>query len=71
MIFENERGVLLMPKQPAIPGLRDALKKKLTRREKFLTEIDEVVPRVRSEPPKPPSSRNVGAAEAVAQTLQN
>ena len=29
-----------MPKQPAIPGLRDAMKKKLTRREQFLAEID-------------------------------
>jgi transposase, IS5 family len=36
-----------MPKQPAIPGLRDALKKKVTRREKFLLEVDEVVPWVR------------------------
>ena len=36
-----------MPKQPAIPGLRDALNKKVTRREKFLLEMDEVVPWVR------------------------
>jgi hypothetical protein len=33
-----------MPKQPAIPGLRDAVKKKVTRREKFLSEMDTVVP---------------------------
>ncbi|MBV0893589.1 IS5 family transposase [Paracoccus sp. Z118] len=33
-----------MPKQPAIPGLRDAMKKKVTRREQFLTEMDAVVP---------------------------
>jgi len=33
-----------MPKQPAIPGLRDAMKKKVTRREMFLTEMDAVVP---------------------------
>jgi IS5 family transposase len=33
-----------MPKQPAIPGLRDALKKKVTRREQFLAEMDAVVP---------------------------
>jgi IS5 family transposase len=33
-----------MPKQPAIPGLRDAVKKKVTRREVFLTEMDAVVP---------------------------
>ena len=29
-----------MPKQPALPGLRDAMKKKLTRREQFLAEMD-------------------------------
>ena len=33
-----------MPKQPAIPGLRDAMKKKVTRREQFLAEVDAVVP---------------------------
>lgn len=33
-----------MPKQPPIPGLRDAMKKKVTRRERFLTEVDVVVP---------------------------
>jgi IS5 family transposase len=33
-----------MPKQPAFPGLRHAMKKKQTRREKFLAEMDEVVP---------------------------
>ena len=33
-----------MPKQPAIPGLCDAMKKKVTRREQFLAEMDEVVP---------------------------
>ena len=33
-----------MPKQPAFPGLRDAMKKKLTRRERFLAEMDGVVP---------------------------
>ncbi len=33
-----------MPKQPAFPGLRDAMKKKQTRRELFLAEMDEVVP---------------------------
>lgn len=30
--------------QPAFPGLRHAMKKKQTRREKFLAEMDEVVP---------------------------
>lgn len=33
-----------MPKQPAIPGLVHAMKKKQTRREKFLAEMDAVVP---------------------------
>ncbi|PWE26515.1 IS5 family transposase [Pararhodobacter marinus] len=33
-----------MPKQPTIPGLRDAMKKKVTRREQFLAEMDAVVP---------------------------
>ena len=33
-----------MPKQPAIPGLRDAMKKKVTRREQFLAEMDAMVP---------------------------
>ena len=33
-----------MPKQPAFPGLRAAMKKKLTRRERFLAEMDAVVP---------------------------
>ncbi|HDR29777.1 transposase, partial [Rhodovulum sp.] len=33
-----------MPKQPAFPGLRDAMKKKVTRREQFLAELAAVVP---------------------------
>jgi IS5 family transposase len=33
-----------MPKQPAFPGLRHAMNKKQTRREKFLAEMEEVVP---------------------------
>ena len=33
-----------MPKQPAFPGLRDAMKKKVTRRERFLAEMEVVVP---------------------------
>ena len=33
-----------MPQQPAFPGLRDAMKKKQTRREQFLSEMDAVVP---------------------------
>ena len=33
-----------MPKQPAFPGLKHAMKKKQTRREVFLAEMDAVVP---------------------------
>ena len=33
-----------MPKQPAFPGLKYAMKKKQTRRELFLAEMDAVVP---------------------------
>jgi len=33
-----------MAKQLAFPGLRDAMKKKITRREQFLSEMEAVVP---------------------------
>jgi IS5 family transposase len=33
-----------MPKQPAIPGLCDAMTKKMRRREQFLAEMEAVVP---------------------------
>jgi hypothetical protein len=33
-----------MPKQPAFLGLRDAMKKKQTRHEVFLSEMEAVVP---------------------------
>lgn len=33
-----------MPKQPAFPGLREAMKKKMTRREQFLSEMEAMVP---------------------------
>ena len=33
-----------MPKQTAFPRLRAAMKKKVTRREQFLTEMEVVVP---------------------------
>jgi IS5 family transposase len=33
-----------MPKQPAFPGLRDAMKKKQTRRGLFLAGMEAVVP---------------------------
>jgi IS5 family transposase len=36
-----------MPKQPAFPVLRDAMKKKQTRREVFLSEMEAVVPWIR------------------------
>jgi hypothetical protein len=38
---------LPMPKQPAIPSLRYAIKSKVTRREMFLMEINAIVPWVR------------------------
>jgi hypothetical protein len=43
-MFSGDEGVPPMPKQPAIPGLRDAMKKKVTRREQFLAEMEAVVP---------------------------
>jgi len=33
-----------MPKHPTFPSLRDAMKKKVTRREQFLAEMDAVMP---------------------------
>lgn len=33
-----------MPTQPATPGLREAVKKKITRREQFLAKMEAVVP---------------------------
>ena len=33
-----------MPKQPAFPGLKHAMKEKLTRRELFLAQMEVVVP---------------------------
>lgn len=44
---ESLSGVPPMPKQPAIPGLRDAMKKKWARRELFRVEMETVVPRGR------------------------
>ena len=38
-----------MPKQPAFPGLRDAMKKKQTRRELFLAESEAQAPLVRAQ----------------------
>ena len=38
-----------MPKQPAFPGLRDAMKKKQTRRELFLSESEAQAPLVRAQ----------------------
>ena len=49
-----------MPKQPAIPGLRDAMKKKVTRREQFLAEMDAVVPWRRLQALIEPHDRKVG-----------
>ena len=38
-----------MPKQPAFPGLRDAMQKKQTRRELFLAESEVQAPLVRAQ----------------------
>ena len=38
-----------MPKQPAFPGLKHAMKKKLTRRELFLSESEVPAPLVRAQ----------------------
>src|SRR6056297_9591 len=62
-----------MPKQPAIPGLRDAMKKKVTRREQFLAEMDAVVPWVRLlsliEPHYPKSGRKGGRPPMPLETM--
>jgi len=39
-----------MPKQPAVSGLRDSMKTKVTRWEQFLAEMEAVVPSVRVRP---------------------
>jgi len=64
-----------MPIQPAFPALRDAMKKKVTRREQFLAEMNAVVPWGRllalialpGRPEIPPSS---GEARADASDLR-
>ncbi len=38
-----------MPKQPAFPGLRNTMKKRLTRRELFLAQSEEQAPLVRAQ----------------------
>ena len=38
-----------MPKQPAFPGLQDAMKKKQTRRQLFLAESEAQAPLVRAQ----------------------
>ena len=49
-----------MPKQPAFPGHRDAMKKKVTRREQFLAERDAVGPRGRLLALTPPHHPKAG-----------
>jgi transposase, IS5 family len=49
-----------MPRQPAIPGRRQAKKKKRTRREKFLAEMDAVVSWLRFLAPVAPHYPRVG-----------
>ena len=62
-----------MPKQPAFPGLRDAMKKKQTRRELFLAEMDAVVPWTRLlaliEPHYPKAGRKGGRPPMLLETM--
>ena len=62
-----------MPKQPAFPGLRDAMKKKQTRRELFLAEMDSVVPWTRLlaliEPHYPKAGRKGGRPPMPLETM--
>jgi len=62
-----------MPKQPAFPGLRDAMKKKQTRRELFLAEMDAVVPWSRLlaliEPHHPKAGRKGGRPPMPLETM--
>ncbi len=62
-----------MPKQPAIPGFRAAMKKKVTRREQFLAERDAVVPWTRLlaliEPHYPKAGRRGGRPPMPLETM--
>jgi IS5 family transposase len=53
-----------MPKQPTFPDLRNAMKKKQTRREKFLAKMEDVVTWTRlpalNEPHYPKAGRRRG-----------
>jgi len=62
-----------MSKQPVIPGLRTAMKKKVTRREKFLDEMDRAVPWTRLlaliEPHYPKVGRKGGRPPMPLETM--
>ena len=62
-----------MPKQPAFPSLRDAMKKRQTRRERFLSEMDAVVPWGRLlgliEPHYPKARSKVGRPPMPLETM--
>jgi len=62
-----------MPKQPAFPGLRHAMKMKQTRREKFLAEMEAVVPWTRLltliEPHYPKAGRKGGRPPMPLETM--
>ena len=62
-----------MPKQPAFPSLRHAMKKKQTRREKFLAEMEAVVPWTRLlaliEPHYPKAGPKGGRPPMVLETM--
>ena len=62
-----------MPKQPAFPGLRDALERRQTRREQFLAEMDAVVlwtrPPALTAPPCPKAGRKGGRPPMPPETM--
>ncbi len=62
-----------MPELPALPRLRIALKKKVTRREQFLAELDEVVswgrPLALIEPPCPKAGPKGGRPPMPLETM--
>jgi hypothetical protein len=60
VLFEMMLQNVLFDVQPAFPGLRDAMKKKVTRREQFLAEMDAVVPWTRLAALIPPHYPKIG-----------
>jgi len=59
-----------MPKQPAISNLRDTVKKKATRREKSLAEMDAAMPRSHLFPPIKPHYPKGGVPSMLLETMR-